>query len=99
MKRDLSDFEYYSKGGRRWLAVYITKENVAGISKRSGLIEPLNKSNETFCFGVMCLARVNQWLVIKLDQHNDRPMSRDVVHPKIFERDYKYMARKNLMKD
>lgn len=99
LMRDLSDFKYYSHNGQRWLAVYVTKDNVEGIAKRSGLIEPVNERNETFCFGIMALASVNQWLVIKLDQHDNRPISRSVVYPKIFERDYKYMTRRNAKRD
>lgn len=98
MKRDLSDFQYYSKSGRHWLAVYVTRDNVESISKRSGLIEPLSKDNNAFCFGIMSIARVNQWLVLKLDQRNNLPISRNVVYSKIFERDYKYMKRKNEVK-
>lgn len=95
MKRDLSDFKYYSHSGKRWLAVFITKDNLEDISKKSGLIVPFNKWNTSFCFGILAVARVDQWLVLKLDQRNDRPMSRDVISPWLFERDYKYMVNKN----
>jgi len=92
MKRDMSDFKYYSHNGRRWLAVFVTADNLEDISAKTELISPFGKA---FCFGIMAVASVDQWLVIKLDQRNDRLMSKDVVNPRIFERDYKYMARKN----
>ncbi len=95
MKCDLSDFKYYSKDGRRWLAVYITKENLPEIAKCSGLIEPLDANNDAFCFGVMCISNVNRWLIVKLDQRNDRPISLETDATCIFERDYRYMSREN----
>lgn len=95
MDMDLSDFRYYSKGGRRYLAVFITTDNLRDIQAKTGLIEALNDDNESFCYGVMALAGVNQWLVLGLDMRNDQPKRRYVVGEQVFKRDYKYMARKN----
>ncbi|WP_353891478.1 hypothetical protein [Latilactobacillus sakei] len=95
MERDLSDFRYYSRGGRRYLAVFITKDNLIDIQNKTGLIEALNEANESFCYGFMALASVDQWLVLDLDMRTNKPKRRLVESKWVFERDYKYMVRKN----
>ncbi|WP_076645607.1 hypothetical protein [Latilactobacillus sakei] len=95
MERDLSDFRYYSRGGRRYLAAFITKDNLLDIQNKTGLIEALNEAHETFCYGLMALACVDQWLVLELDMRTNKPKRRLVESKWFFEREYKYMVRKN----
>lgn len=95
MKRDLGDFRYYSRGGRRYLAVFVTKDNLVDIQNKTGLIEALNETNESFCYGLMALASVDQWLVLGLDMRNNQPNTRNVIGKTFFNSEYKYMTRKN----
>lgn len=95
MERDLSDFRYYSRAGRRYLAAFITKDNLLDIQNKTGLIEALNEAHESFCYGLMALACVDQWLVLGLDMRNNQPKTRKVVGKTFFDSEYKYMTHKN----
>lgn len=94
MVRNLSDFKWYYSNldHRRYLAVYVTDESAKKIGERSGLWSMFGYA---MCIGIMSLARPDCWIVVKVDQRDNRLMSQRAVDNLSFERNYRLMKKQD----
>lgn len=88
MKINLADFKTYRdlKTNRKVKAVYVTDENAKQLGEKSGLWAMFGKA---MCFGIMALARTDQWVIIDVNQRTGKPRRIYFASQSIFKNNFK----------